>query len=361
MPPLSNRSILARHAAVLAAVAAICCAAFVPARAARPDQPSFDTVGVIDGEDIIVSGSMKMEFDHGHAKTILRSGSDVQVKSGQARIDLVEGGNIVVCGPAHFSVLKSADSLTLALDFGVIHAHIVHEPALTIYTVQLQARPIAIGDGPEDILVGFDATGTMCIRASSGAIRLEHQLTGQNVVVPQTGDVLVTNGQLDALRSGEGQGHCTCEPPISSIALPAAPATEVSTLATTGVIEKKQGETKPRVPHPVSPAVPAGEEPVYQVFMPPLTYDANTKLQAEFDPKLVVLFRRVRVRPALIFQGRVEGEPVAVASNALPQNPPSASARSAPKTTSKPAQSGPDDSMFGRVRSFFRRLWTRSS
>jgi len=358
VPQPSHRSHLARRAAVLAAVVALCCAAFAAARAARPDQPPFDFVGAIDGEAIAVSGAMTVEVVHGQVKTILRSGSDVRVKSGQARIDLVEGGNIIICGPAHFSVLKSAGSLTLALDFGVIHAHIVHEPALTIYTAQLQARPVAIGDGPQDALVGFDIAGAMCIRASSGAVRLEQQLTGQNVIVPQGGDILVNNAQLDTLRTGAG--HCTCESPTGRSAPPISPSTEVSMLATTEEIRKKQAEGKRAATQPDPPAAPAREEPVYQVFMPPLTYDANAKVQAEFDPKLIMLVRRVRVRPTLIFQGRVEGEPVAVASN-TPQNPSPADARAPQKSEPKAAQPGTDDSMFGRVRSFFRRLWTRSS
>src|SRR5437667_235360 len=35
-------------------------------------------------------------------------------------------------------------------------------PAVTIYTPLLQIQPIAIGGGPQDALVGFDATGAMC-------------------------------------------------------------------------------------------------------------------------------------------------------------------------------------------------------
>jgi hypothetical protein len=337
---------------------AMCCAAFATARAARPDQPPFDTVGVIDGESIAVSGSMIVEVVHGQVKTILRSGSDVRVKSGQARIDLVEGGNIIICGPAHLSVLKSAGSLTLALDFGVIHAHILHEPSLTIYTAQLQARPVAIGDGPQDALVGFDIAGAMCIRASSGAVRLEQQLTAQNVIVPQGGDILVNNAQLDTLHTGVG--HCSCESPTARSAPPVVPSTEVSVLATPEEIHKKQAEGKRAATQPDPPAAPAREEPIYQVFMPPLTYDANAKAQAEFDPRLIMLVRRVHVRPTLIFQGRVEGEPVALASN-TPQNPSSADAHPEQKSMPKTAQPGTDDSMFGRVRSFLRRLWTRSS
>ena len=358
MPPLSNRRILVRRTVVLAAVVALSCAAFVVARAARPDQPSYDTVGAIDGDAIAVSGSMAVEVVHGQVKTILRSGSDVRVKSGQAQIDLVEGGKIIICGPAHFSVLKSVETLTLALDFGVIHVHIVREPALTIYTAQLQAKPMAIGDGPQDALVGYDAAGAMCIRASSGAVRLEQQLTAQNVIVPQGGDILVNNAQLDTLHTGAG--HCSCEPPTAESAPVVAPSTEVSALATTEEIRKKKSEATRSVAKPDPPPAPAREEPIYQVFMPPLTYDANTKVQSEFDPRLIMLVRRVRVRPTLIFQGRVEGERVAVASN-TPQNSSPADTHAPQKSDPKTGQPVTDDSLFGRVRSFFRRLWTRSS
>ncbi len=103
---------------------AILCAALLAAAAARPDEPPSDSVGVIDGEAIAVNGPMSVEVVHGQAKTVLRSGSDVRVKSGAARIDLVEGGQISICGPAHLSVLKSGGSLTIAVDTGTIHAHI---------------------------------------------------------------------------------------------------------------------------------------------------------------------------------------------------------------------------------------------
>src|SRR4029077_13940569 len=105
---------------------------------------------------------------------------------------------------AHFSVLKSAGLLTVALDSGTIHAHMEREPALTIYTPQIQAQTISIGGGQQDIVVGFDTPGAMCVRANRGAIRLEQQLTGQNIVIPQAGNVLVLNGQLDGLRTNIG-------------------------------------------------------------------------------------------------------------------------------------------------------------
>jgi hypothetical protein len=364
VPKRPRLSHFARHAAVLAAASVLSGSALPAPAAARPDNPLTDIVGVIEGETITVSGPMNVEVVHGQARTVLRSGSDVRVKSGQARIDLVEGGNIVICGPAHFSVLKLAGALTVALDSGIIHAHIAREPALTVYTPQVQAKPIAIGDGPLEILAGFDAAGALCIRAASGAVRIEQQLNGQSVIVPQGGDVLLANGQIDTLRTTSG--HCVCElqdtsapPPLPPP--PPPPSPEVSVLASADDIRKKQTETDQPAPQPAPQKPHATQEPIYQVFMPPLAYDATAKVQSDFDPKFIVLVRRVRVRPALIFQGRVEGDPIVMASDTAPHNPAAADPHSNQQTTPKPATTNQNDSILDRIRAFFRHLWTRSS
>src|SRR5207249_6101287 len=168
MATISNSISRWRRATLPAACLAILCAALIAAASARPDEPLSDSVGVIEGESISVTGPMSVEVVQGQVKTVLRSGSDVRVKSGTARIDLVEGGQIGICGPAHLSVLKSGGSLTVALDTGTIHVHIEQDLALTIYTPQIQAQAIAIGDAPRDVLVGFDASSAMCTRANSG-------------------------------------------------------------------------------------------------------------------------------------------------------------------------------------------------
>ena len=345
MTLFSNSNSFLRRAA--ACVALLCAAFFSPA--AHPDEPASDSVGVIDGDAISVTGPMRVEAIHGQVKTILRSGSDVHVKSGTARIDLVEGGHITICGPAHFSVLKSGGSLTVALDSGTIHAHIQSEPAVTIYTPQLQVQTISIGGGPQDMLVGFDTPGAMCIRANRGAVRLEQQLTGQSILVPQTGDVLVFNGQLDSLRTSAGR--CSCEPQLAKA--PTPPAPEVSRLATADEIRTKNVEPTPNPASAPAEKPSAKEEPVYQVFMPPLIYDIHAKSQPEFDPRMIVLVRRVRVRPTLIFKGRVEGQAIAAV---IPPAPPTPSAANAVKPAA-PAS----DSFMDRVRTFVRKLWSRGS
>lgn len=314
---------------------------------ARADNPPGDAIGVIEGEAISVDGPMTVEVVRGQVKTVLRSGSDIHVKSGQARIDLVDGGQIMICGPAHFSMLKAGGAITVALDSGTIHAVVGPEVSLNIYTPQIQAHPISIGNGAEDVLVGLDSAGAMCIRANKGAVRVEHQLTGQSVIVPQSGDVSLINGQIESLRAATG--HCVCA--MQSVIKPMTPAVEISQLASTEEVKKKAAEPKAATAQENAASSAQPEEPVYQVFMPPLRYDAKSKVQAEFDPNLIILVRRVRVRPTLIFQGRVEGESI-VAQAASPAPPPA--------SLSKP-QKPPEASTWSRVKTYFRKLWSPST
>lgn len=342
-----------RRLRILAGVCAMVCAGIFVAVAAAPDQPAGDAVGLIDGEDIAVTGPMSVEIVGGTAKTILRSGSDVRVKSGSARISLVEGGQISICGPAHLSVLKSGGAVTVALESGAIHARLEQEPKLSVYTAQIQGQPVAIGDEPRDFLVGFEGAGLMCVRTYRGAMRLEHQLSGQSVMVPQGADITLTNGQIESLVNGAG--HCKCElqiakaPAVPTIppAVNFAPAGSKETASTDTAVNP--GEATSANDKPAQKT-----EPIYTVDMPPLRFDANAKVQPEPDPRLMVIVRRVRVRPTLIFQGTVEGGTVAAAVVA-----PQAPVASAP---AKPAAAPPaQGSMVDRVKSFFHRLWTRGS
>jgi hypothetical protein len=370
-----------RRSIPIAAGAALFLAALVTAAEAGPDNPADDTVGTIEGEAIALQGPMTVDVVHGQVRTILRSGNDIRVKSGQARLELVEGGKIAICGPAHLSVLKSGGSLTLALDTGVIRVHVEKQPVVTVYTAQIQAKPISIGEGPQDALIGFDAPGVMCVRAAAGAIRLEQQLTGQSVIVPQGGNIVLNNGALEGLQNTTG--HCACE---MELAKTAPPPPEVSRLATTEDIQQREAakaemktEAKKETPapgaaaerQPVAEKPPAAErpqaaenspavekapaakqEPVYQVFMPPLAYDARAAIQNDnFDPKLIVLVRRVRVRPTLIFQGRVEGGPAA-------QQVAAAKTEGPKRAVPAPAAEPKEGSVVNRVRAFLRNLFS---
>src|SRR5690349_8097146 len=339
-------------------------AALVPfsasAQQTPKQEPQGEIIGTIEGQAIALKGPMSVQVVGNEVKTLLRSGVDVRVKTGHARIELAGGGNISICGPAHISMLKAANGLTIALDSGTIHAHIEGNLTLSVFTTQILARSIAIGDGPQDLLVGFDTPGLMCVRAGRGAVRLEEQFGSQSVVVPQGGDVTLANGQLEGMRMNSAL--CACEPYAQqqATATGGAPASapEISTLATSNEIRKTAELKNPTVPKktivPIDPPK-AVTEPTYQVYMPPLRYDASQKVQDEPDPKLIMLVRRVRVRPTLIFESRVVGEPVVAESKTLAATaakPPNSAAK-----TAAPANPG----LVNRVKTFLKSLWTPNS
>lgn len=325
-------------------------------RASRADQPPPEVVGTIEGDSIAVTGPMSVEVVNGHVKTIVRSGSDVRVKSGRARIDLGEAGAIAICGPAHLSLLKSGAALTIALDSGTVHVRVAGNLAVTIYTAQIQAQPISIGGGTQDALVGFDTPAAMCVRSASGAVRLEQQLSSQSLLVPQNGDVLLTNGQLNGVQLSTGK--CACELPDSLP--PAPPPIDVSMVASAKDTAASKSATPPAPKAAPKRAAPA-EEPVYQVFMPPLRFDATAPVQPDPDPQTILLVRRVRVRPTLIFAGRVEGDPMVAANTAAPSSAPASADVAAAKAAPKSSQAATQESLLDRVRSYIRRVLGRSS
>jgi hypothetical protein len=342
---------------LLAGVMVLTLAAVLSALTARSDEPVSDSVGTIDGAAVAVTGPMRVEMFHGFPRTVLRSGSDVLVKSGTARLELTGGGSISICGPAHFSLLKVGNLVTLALDSGTIHLSIEQGPAVTIYTPLLQIQPIAIGDGPQDALVGFDNTGAMCVRAYRGAVRLEQQLTSQNIVVPQSADVLLVNGQLDGLRAGGDR--CSCDPQLTKY----NPSPRLELVPPTQTTEEANARPlgSGDVISPLPLDKPAEKEgPVYQFFVPPLIYNANAEVQPEVDTSKIVVVRRVRVRPTLIFQGRVEGEMPVSSPPASAAPPAQAPSGQAPAKPAKPAAPTPsNDSVVGRVVHFVKKLWSR--
>jgi hypothetical protein len=343
--------------AVLAALLLIANSAL----SAQPAQePQGEVIGTIEGQAISVKGPMSVQVVGNEVKTLLRSGVDIRVKSGRAKINLADGGTIAVCGPAHISMLKAGNAITIALDSGTIHARVESSLTLNVFTAQILAKTVAIGDGPQDILAGFDAPGLMCVRAGLGAVHLEEQFGGQSVMIPQGGDVLIANGQLQGLQNNSGRCACEGFEPAATAASNAN-APEISTLASREDFSKS---ASPRIPAPRTSTAPkapdlpkpAAPEPTYQVYMPPLRYDASAKVQDEPDPKLIVLVRRVRVRPTLIFQSRVEGDPLPAIAKPLSAD----AAAKAPSPVAKPATAA-NASVVDRVKSFFKSLWTPSS
>jgi len=304
-------------------------------------QGSPETVGRIEGDDLAIKGQVSLLREGGHSAAELVSGAEVTVRAGLARITLADGGEVDICGPAQFTVLKSGGSLTLALNQGRVHVRIGSAPVVTIYTAQVVASLISVGERPRDATIGVETDGSLRAVAAHGAVRLEHQLTGQSLVVPQSSEVVLPGGQLESLR--EARGECRCEPVFARATRPAPTPVQVAALASSeGDAAKADNARK-------DPPKPATEEPKWTVVMPPLTFDATKPPPAlEPRPETILLVREVRVQPAVVFSGRVE----------KPSKVKAAAPSEEALTQSAAAGAKKSGGGFGsKLRNFFRRLF----
>jgi hypothetical protein len=320
----------------------------VPARAQGGEAP----VGRIEGDDISVRGEVHVVNEGGHSYMSLASGSQVTVRSGRARIELAAGGGeIGICGPARFSLVRAGTSLTLALDYGHVRARVADPENLRIYTPQVAASPIAAASSADDVSVGLDDTGKMCVHAARGALRLEPQFGGDNIVVPQGMEATLRDGQLASL--AESAQACGCDALEARSASPSMPANSAARLPlSAGVPAAAQSapqSAEKKAPEP-APSAP-GEQPIWKITMPPLAYSAGDEKAsapatgASMPPpsaQTALLFREVHVEPVIVWRGQVEGP---------------ASAK-APPAAANPAEQPAKKPSFGaRVASFFRRLF----
>jgi len=310
-------------------------------------QTATESVGLIEGDDFAVKGQASLERANGRGAAPLSSGAEVTVRSGSVRIELTGGGEIGVCGPARFTLLRSGASLTLALDFGQVQARLNHPLALSIYTPQIVLTPLAGqaskplvtssegGEAPADeILVGLAETGKMCVYAKRGAVRIQQQFGNETMVVPQNVEAALSEGHLDSIT--ETPQACLCSA-LSAPRRTPQPEVRVQTGARTDnpppagqELEKKEEPMK--------------ELPIWKVVMPPLTFKAGLPAPPLPSPETIQLLREVRVESSSVFTGQVT--PPA----SLPQ-PPAAK-------PSEPAQAAAKKPGFGaRVANFFRRLF----
>jgi hypothetical protein len=307
-------------------------------------------IGRIEGDDLEVVTTTLAGVEKNAAPTAVASGSEVTLRSGHAVLMLDAGGEVSICGPAHFKVIKSSAAVTLALDYGRVHPSLESADTFTIYTPTIVATPISISGGLRDMTLGLDPTGEMCVLTARGAMRVEPQFSDQSVIVPQGGRVSLAGGQIQSLQIDAAA--CSCEFPSASLEGPrAAPA---ETPATPPVSRSVGALNHPLPPEPKSvdesPAPSAPKEgPIYTVLMPPLSFNANApEPPPNPDPETILLVREVRLRPTVVFRGHVNPAPTQAA--VLPPTQP---------IPSKPAGDQPAQTQPGfidRMRNFFRKL-----
>ena len=318
---------------------------FVPAFLQAQDPLAI--VGHIEGDDLSVQGSSGSVSPQNPGSILLTSGSVITVRSGQARIELTAGGEIGVCGAAKFTLLASHAAVTLAVSYGRVRVHLDGSTPLVLYTPAVVATPLAIADGSRDVTLGLETTGSFCVLASRGAVRLQQQFTGETLTVPQPTEMFLAGQQLKPLPGVPG--HCECDalnaraaPPSPSI-----PSTAPALAAAPPAVKKTEPKTRASVelsaaappadaarsaqpPKTQRANIPAHEEPVWKVVMPTLAFDANSPAPPpDPSPATILLVREVRIEPEWVFHGTV-------ASPA-----PQLSARSSVRPAARPAAPQP--------------------
>jgi hypothetical protein len=339
--------------AKIAAAALLTSAAAFSVHNARISAQDFPAIiGRIEGDDVEVVTKTPTGNETDAGSTVVANGSDVTLHSGHALLMLNSGGEISICGPAHFKMVKSSGALTMALDYGRVHPSLESTDAFTIYMPTMVATPIAIGGGPRDMTVGLEQGGEMCIVTARGAMRVEPQFSDQSMIIPQGGTASLAEGQIVSLHADATA--CSCEfsrarlqaPKSSQPSQSSAPQSdrEIATLAKPLPPERKK-------PEPKQPASASANEPIYTVLMPPLTFDAKSpEPPPDPSPETILLVREVRVRPSVEFQGHVNPAPP------LPPAPAASAVPTIPETPPTRPQTKPEAGFFDRVLAFFHRL-----
>ncbi len=326
------------------------------ALALAAQSPPPDAIGTIEGDDLLVQGAPNEAMVVQQGVTPLDSGASITVRSGQALVQLAAGGEIGVCGPAHFSVLQSGTSLTVALDYGRVHPKLPPSASIVIFTPLIAATPIAIGQQQRDLDVGLTSSGAMCVASTQGAVRIAQQLSDESVIVPEGGAINLAGA---ALAPAEQAGTCSCE--VQLARSPQAPPPYEPPPAVESSEATQPTQTVAQLP-PVDVARPApvapvassdSDQPIYQVFMPPLTFNASSPSpSADPSQQIITIVRHSRVQPGALFVGVVEAA-------ALPTpNPLASAAPEAPpqRTTGRPAAPA-RAGVYQRVRSYLRNLF----
>jgi len=356
-----------------------------PMTARAQDQPPPGAVARLEGNDISVeSGTVAGNGTATVSPSIyVANGSVVTVHSGPAKMTLFTGGEVDICGPAKLTVLETNGALTLALNFGRVRAQMSAGASLRIYTPSLVATPLEISGGARDISVGLSLDESLCVLATSGAVQLEQQFTGEKLIVPQAGEFSMSAGKLVPVASAPGS--CRCDVPTLKLAPPSAgppPDFAGTVLPPTAQGALQSAAPAPRtasmepspdrsvefgVPahdneaHPVTPeaksAVPVAPPeaaPVYTVVAP-LTFSNAAPAPPEYPtPDMILLVREARVVPEWEFSGRVAAPEFALAlQHALGEGSSATGTRAA--TDSASTEQKRKGGFWGALKRFFSR------
>ncbi len=313
--------------AVCAVVSLVLAMLLCPATARTQDAPS-GAIGRVEGTDVSVeSGTAAGVAARTTAPGIyVVNGSVVTVHSGQARMTLVSGGSLDICGPAKFTVLQSGGAITLALNFGTVHAQLPASASLRIFTPTIIATPLGIGDAARNVTVSLGLDASLCVLADSGAMQLEQQFTGEKLIIPQAGAFTLASGKLAPVPGAAESCQCDVAEPVqpapegepapeplqrasvtpqpkSSSAADHEPSSAEPPVESNVLAHPDESHPIPRSRRETAPAAPSVSEPPAEAVTPVLAFSASSP--PDIGPDVILLAHQAQVEPEWDFDGNV--------------------------------------------------------
>jgi hypothetical protein len=295
--------------------------------AVRAQDSPFGAIGRVEGRDISCENG---NLANGGSSAVgpsleVSNGTVVTVHSGQALLTLFEGGQVGICGPAKLTVLMLGDAITLALNFGRVRVELPAKTALRIFTPTIIGTPLDISGGARDVTVGLSLDDSLCVLATSGAIQLEHQFTGEKLIVPQAGEFFLNAGRLMPIAGTPGS--CQCTAAEQNLPTPVRPPTPEYAVTVTPRIAPAPAPVTPPAAAATSPAPPPAAptpEPEHVVVVTPPTAPQPAQIPppvaAEPEPAPET---SPSIEVGVLAKANEEHPVVPPAKNAAPASPPS--------------------------------------
>lgn len=263
-------------------------------RAGEDSSAAVDVVAHIQGNDLSINDQM---LTRASTLVSVANGNVVTVYSGEASMQLIDGGEVSVCGPAKFTVLANSDgAITLALDFGRMHVDLPASVDLRVLTPTIVATPIDIEGGKRDVIVGLDQNNSLCVLATLGAVQLEQQFSGQRLIIPEAGDFSLQGGQLVPVADAGQSCQCATVRQVTPGEPPVAPETANEIPLPNAAEAQQQAAQAPQV-----------TAPAYKIDLPPLVYSSASPSPPDVPTEeTAALIRSVHDDPDWIFSGSVE-------------------------------------------------------
>jgi hypothetical protein len=178
------------------------------------------------------------------------------------------------------------------------------------------------------------------------------------MVVPQGTEAILQDGQLASLAAGARS--CVCDAlDMKRDTTPAPPPPNAASRIPLTTADASTPALQP-VEKKASPPPTPGEQPIWKIYAPPLTYDASGANAPSAPvkggtmpppaPETALLFREVYAEPMIIWRGVVEAAPLPTAPSVAAKGTPPQDLNAAVQPAKKP-------SLGTRVANFFRKMF----